>query len=100
MSVSVTKSDIRRGMKDSPAYCPIALAVSRAQGGGVVSVYPSNILTTEGVYETPDEVWLWILSFESGRPLGPFKFILDQKEESQVYPMPDKPLWPPFLWHE
>lgn len=99
MSVSLTKSDIRRGIKDSPTCGPIALAVSRAQGGGVVSVYPSNILTIEGVYETPDEVWYWISSFESGRPLGPFKFILDQKEESQAYPMPDKP-WPPFLWHE
>ena len=82
------------GRRDSPTRCPVSLAVARAQGGGVVSLYPSTILSTKGVFETPDEVWMWVSAFEQNRPVGPFKFVLEEKLEP--YPMPDR--WPPFLY--
>jgi len=93
--------DIRLGKPDSPAYGPIALAVGRAQGGGVASVYYSDILTTRGIFETPEEVCQWILAFDHGEASGylppPFTFTLKNKARFEAYPMPDPP-WPRWLW--
>lgn len=101
MCVHVTMQDIRLGRPDNPAYCPVALAVARAQGGGVASVYHSDILTTRGIFDTPEKVCQWISAFDHGKPLGhlprPFTFTLKNKVPLEPYPMPDPP-WPRWLW--
>ncbi len=101
MSVHITMDDILRGRVSSPAYCPVALAVGRAQGGGVASVYYSDILTTRGIFETPEEVCQWMSAFDNGKALGisppPFTFTLKNKTTFEEYPMPNPP-WPRWLW--
>ena len=100
MIVFVTVEDIRFGKVESNTKSPVALAIARSQGGGVVSIYASTVLTTEGIFWTPENVWGWICHFNENKgrkSLGTFKFVLDKREESEYFPFPDKP-WPPFLY--
>lgn len=96
MSVKVTREDIRHGVPDSPASCPVALAIARAQGGGVATLYHSDILSTRGVFDTPERVAVWMSDFDYGNPVRPFTFTLKKRLES--YPMPDR--WPRWLYWE
>ncbi len=88
VTVQVTQKDIDRGEGHSLIYNPVALAIARVQGGGVASVYSSNILSTLGGFETPDIVCHFITAFNQGIYPPPFQFTME----------PDSEYWMPSSW--
>lgn len=87
MKIKITRFDIKLG-RDGPTRNPVARAVARAQGGGCASVYYSNILSTKGVFETPEEVCHWLGAWRQGGNVPEAEFELELDSE----------YWMPSSW--
>lgn len=74
--IEVTQQDIDAGAKRHCTSCPVALAISRAMGGGMVVVryrtWSAPGLCASG--GLPPSVTEFIRSFDAGRAVDPIKF--------------------------
>lgn len=75
IKVTVTKEDIRRGIREDPESCPIARAVRRATGRRFVAVDEAITFdSTREVYNLTPQADQFINDFDRGDNVKPFKF--------------------------
>jgi hypothetical protein len=77
VTVDVTAEDIARGTPRCAGMCPIALAMKRALGREDVEVRHTRAWIGDGEAVLPGEAWEFILRFDMGRPVLPFRFRLE-----------------------
>jgi hypothetical protein len=79
VTVDVTAEDIATGGPWQPRYCPLALAIGRAVGGGEVIVGTVDVTlhyATWAIVALPRQAILFERDFDAGLPVGPFRFTL------------------------
>lgn len=83
MKIEVTQEDIEKGKRGSKCYCPIALALMRAQPTRCVSVGALTVALDlpRVCLNLPHRVRCWIYDFDSGEAVAPFEFDLDLPEK-------------------
>lgn len=83
MRIDVTAEDIANGVPRSCDSCPVALAISRVAGKGVINVGTTSFrfytdhypLTIGGSF--PEKVSKFILRFDGHKKVQPFSFELE-----------------------
>lgn len=77
-SVLVAQFDIQQGERGSARHGPISRALHR-KTGSEWSVTPNSIqrLDDGASWETPSAVYWWIIDFDKGRKVEPFRFRLE-----------------------
>lgn len=87
MEIKVKKKDIKNGVKFSKKMCPVSLALRR-NGVKRARVYVGHIehgpRDDRIVTWNPYKVEQFILKFDSGKKVKPFKFVFDEGEEWAV----------------
>jgi hypothetical protein len=73
VTVDVTEEDIAAGVPRRTSCCPIALALGRED----VEVRHTRAWIGDGEAVLPGEAWEFILRFDMGRPVLPFRFRLE-----------------------
>ena len=81
MKVSVTNEHIEQGIRKSPGYCPVAIAIKHASSEWVeVSSlhvrYPG--MKGRNLVPLPDAAVAFIKLFDKGLPASPFTFDLQE----------------------
>ena len=82
-TISVTLSDIVCGQKGRSMHCPIALALKRNLGASKVSASPNVVSwALDGAsyhdIRSPASVQTFIHRFDTGEPVYPFTFTLEE----------------------
>ena len=83
IKVKVTKTDIKRGIRESPTSCPVARAIDRAAGRpcALVGHTEINIVCSDAFgrqrIEIPNSVKKWIHRFDLDKVCLPFNFMLE-----------------------
>lgn len=81
MKIQVTRNDIRKGIPDHPAFCPIARAIKRrthkpvAVTGDYIAIFYRKQVATG--YNTSIKVEAFIHDFDIGEKVKPFTFELE-----------------------
>ena len=80
-TISVTAEDIRNGCKNSPGSCPVARGFARSCPRKRIAVYTLNafiLLSTGDALRLPlpQRASDFIIAFDGGKPVKPFKFRL------------------------
>ena len=83
ITVEVTEGCIRRGVRNHPWRCPVALAVKKVLPRGNVRIGETAAQIKFAGEESDNYYWLservsrFIRRFDAKRPVKPFKFRLD-----------------------
>jgi hypothetical protein len=98
LEIEVTPDDIARGRPEESLSCPVALAIKRTTGAGLVSVDGDDIRISfrpDGsppvLFDTPAEVVAFIDLFDEYDEGEPFRFTLDDGEPAPG-PAPGPPV--------
>jgi len=87
MLISVANKHIKQGRKNKKRgiicfpyskYCPVALALRDA--GINVSVFETIFSSSKGIIITPRSVNRFIVRFDNGKSVKPFKFKFDKEK--------------------
>lgn len=77
VDVNVTDDDIKKGIRGSSCYCPVALAIKRElKITQVVGVTTRFVYTTDSSCKLPEYVGDFIRNFDIGYNVDPIKFRL------------------------
>lgn len=79
--INVTANDIKYGKPRMTTSCPIARAVKRRTIGNFYSVGADTCWINEDIIFLPSEARDFIVKFDRGREVKPFKFTLDVRKE-------------------
>lgn len=82
LEINVTEGDIKRGIKENTLTCPIARATNRAfkyKEGVAVGVWTLSLYLSKNkpiLVNLPIKAQRFIIRFDDGKKVKPFKFIL------------------------
>jgi hypothetical protein len=78
MKFTLTKSDIKKGIRGDFTSCPVVIRIKRELGSLVdtVTVHTDNILINGIEHKTPKRVVRFINKFDEGKPVEPITFEL------------------------
>lgn len=78
MHVAVTAEHIAKGVRQTMAYCPVALAIKEVVAGREVDVMPLHAYIGWGdateVCDLPEVTYDFIVAFDAGHDVTPFEF--------------------------
>ena len=75
MKIVVTQEDIEKGVKNVCAWCPVALAATRAFGKPMKAMrWRLEDIATGKEYKNPDGVSRWMFRYDDNLPVEPFEF--------------------------
>lgn len=81
MKISVTKSDIEKGLLGDPFSCPVARAIRRASGKDFWVRYAWICNNSGYVHDLPIAAQKFINRFDDELPVKPFSFNLKLKRK-------------------
>ena len=76
MKITITKSDIRKGVKCNFRFCPVAKALRRITKRRDVWVDLRGAKIKNWYYDLPEVARCFISDFDLGHPVQPFSFDL------------------------
>ncbi len=77
MIISVTKTDIKKGLPGRQCVCPIALAIMRKSKQTFVNVHSEQVRFQGNFIDLPKPAVEFISNFDADLKVRPFKFKLD-----------------------
>jgi hypothetical protein len=81
ITVNVTQNDIDSGTRGAITYCPVALAMSRALGAGVVTNGYQWSFGDRFVWHLPEVARYWIGDYDNYRRVGPISFEISAPDD-------------------